>query len=331
VNAARVASILKRNGWALNLVFIALGAYFSAGAISSVAGRALRPMPSLDDVPVLGGHSVNHPQAPKTAFLAMAERNLFGASRENLHPVEQTTATEDTPFLGNNYQEKDLRPCTVAASLRGTLVCESAPEWSMAVLYDNSKQTTNVFNIVDASNQISDDATLIEVRSRAIVVRRRDHFELCNAEGEGATATPGGAVSSPPGDDDGPGAPPDGGDGLIDGGEGVAKVSESEYVVDRALVDNALSNLSEVATKARIVPSFKNGKPNGFKLFSIKPGSIFAKIGLQNGDVIQKINGYEINSPDKALELYQKLKDSNSVSLDVQRRGQSKPFSYRIK
>jgi general secretion pathway protein C len=100
--------------------------------------------------------------------------------------------------------------------------------------------------------------------------------------------------------------------------------------VDRAEVDNALSNLSKVATQARIVPSFRNGKPNGFKLFSIKPGSIYSKIGLKNGDVIQKINGYEMNSPDKALEIYQKLKDASSVSIEFQRRGKSKHFNYNI-
>ena len=91
-----------------------------------------------------------------------------------------------------------------------------------------------------------------------------------------------------------------------------------------------LGNLSSVATKARIVPSFKNGKPNGFKLFSIKPGSIYAKIGLKNGDVIQKVNGYEMNSPDKALEIYQKLKNAQNVTVDVQRRGRSMTMNYSI-
>ena len=91
-----------------------------------------------------------------------------------------------------------------------------------------------------------------------------------------------------------------------------------------------MGNLSEVATKARIVPSFKNGKPNGFKLFSIKPGSIYSKIGLRNGDVIQSINGYEMNSPDKALEIYQKLKDSTSITVDIQRRGRAMTMNYGI-
>ena len=52
---------------------------------------------------------------------------------------------------------------------------------------------------------------------------------------------------------------------------------------------------------ARIVPETRDGKPAGFRLFSVRPDGPFAKIGLQNGDVISAINGLEMTSPDKAL------------------------------
>jgi general secretion pathway protein C len=111
---------------------------------------------------------------------------------------------------------------------------------------------------------------------------------------------------------------------------GVTKLSPTDYKVERAEVDRALSNLNEVATQARMVPSLKNGKPNGFKVFSIKPGSIYSKIGLQNGDVIQKINGYDLNSPDRALEIYTKLRDATSLSIELQRGGNTQTMNYAI-
>ena len=43
-----------------------------------------------------------------------------------------------------------------------------------------------------------------------------------------------------------------------------------QYEIERSEVDAALSNLSQVATQARIVPSFKRGKANGFKLYTYK-------------------------------------------------------------
>ena len=98
----------------------------------------------------------------------------------------------------------------------------------------------------------------------------------------------------------------------------------------KSTVNSALTDLSQLATQARIVPSFKNGVANGFKLFSIVPDSLYAKIGVQNGDVIRRINGYEMNSPDKALEIYQKLRDANRIEIEIERRGETIRKSYSI-
>ena len=114
-------------------------------------------------------------------------------------------------------------------------------------------------------------------------------------------------------------------------GENVKKLSDTEYEIPKDEIENVLGNLNVIATQARIVPSFRNGKANGFKLFSIRPGSLYSKIGIQNGDVIQKINGYEINSPDKALEIYGKLKEASSITVDLVRRGRTKTMSYGIR
>jgi general secretion pathway protein C len=310
----RLAAFMKEHGWVLNLIFIALGAYFVAGAANAVVARSIRVVPSLDDLPTRAAPPSPLRRQGNASFQAIAERNLIGAKREVIDPQALATAAPSM-VSGRNYRETELKPCTVAAVLRATLVAESAPEWSVAVIVDNASRETHVYSINDGSNAITDDAVVVDVRSCEVVVRRRDHFELCACESEG---TPAPALAARSFTNE-----------AIEGG-GVTKVSETQYTVARAEVDGALSNLSQVATQARIVPSFKDGKPNGFKLFSIKPGSIYSKIGLQNGDVIQKINGYEMNSPDKALEIYQKLKDSTSVSIELQRRGQNMHFSYAI-
>jgi len=100
--------------------------------------------------------------------------------------------------------------------------------------------------------------------------------------------------------------------------------------VKKDVLDKTLSNLNAVATQARIVPSFKNGVANGFKVFSIQPNSFYSSIGVENGDVIQKINGYEINSPDKALEIYQKLREARHVTVDLERNGQTIRKEYNV-
>ena len=113
-------------------------------------------------------------------------------------------------------------------------------------------------------------------------------------------------------------------------GKGIKKVGGNSYEVEQSEIDGALANLSKLATQARVVPAFEGGESIGFKLFSIRPNSLYAKIGLKNGDIVTRINGYEINSPDKALEIYQKLKDSKQINVDLKRRGKATTLDYAI-
>jgi len=113
-------------------------------------------------------------------------------------------------------------------------------------------------------------------------------------------------------------------------GKGIHKTGANSYDIEQSEIDATLSNLNTIATQARIVPSFKDGQANGFKLFSIRPGSLYSKIGIKNGDVISRINGYEITSPDKALEIYSKLKDAKQITVDLNRRGKPQTLDYSI-
>lgn len=319
--AARIAALVRSNGWALPLVFIALGAYFVAGAVNAVLARSIRVVPTADDQ--FSGNVPGQALLPtRQAFGAIAERNLFGVKREVLNPTgAQGAAAEPSLVSGRNYDPANLKPCSLTVNVRATLVADGAPEWSMAVLFVNNDN--QVFSVNEGSNKIADDAYLVDVLERAVVVRRRDHFERCAADTD-TSGTALAAMATPPPPSVGPSEP------VAGDMTGVTKISDTQYRVERAEVDRALNNLAEVSTQARIVPSFKNGVANGFKMFSIKPGSIYSKIGLQNGDVIHKINGYEMNSPDKALEIYQKLKDATGVQLELERRGTGMTVNYSI-
>ena len=46
--------------------------------------------------------------------------------------------------------------------------------------------------------------------------------------------------------------------------------------------------------------------------------------------MIRRINGYEMNTPDKALEIYQKLRDASRIEIEIERRGDVLRKSYSI-
>ncbi len=111
----------------------------------------------------------------------------------------------------------------------------------------------------------------------------------------------------------------------------VRKTGPYSYEIDRSMLDEQLQDLSKLGTQARVVPNYRNGKYEGFKLVGVRPGSLYRAIGVRSGDVIKSINGNAIDSPNKALDLFDKLKNSSHIDLDIERRGQPKQFAYDIK
>ncbi len=126
-------------------------------------------------------------------------------------------------------------------------------------------------------------------------------------------------------------APPsvDPDDPLADELHKIEHSDDTHYTVPRSLVDKVLSNPLAVAKGARIVPAMKNGTPDGFKLYAVRPTSVYALLGFRNGDTIVAVNGFQMTSADKALEAYTKLRDATQLSVDIERRGQ--PITITIK
>ncbi len=114
--------------------------------------------------------------------------------------------------------------------------------------------------------------------------------------------------------------------------EGVQKLGQDSYHIDRREVDHAINNLSELFTQVRAVPyTPQEGVTQGFRLFQIKPDSLIDRIGLKNGDVIQRVNGVEISNPSTAFQLLQDLQGHAQLRVDVLRNHQPTTLSYEIR
>ena len=110
----------------------------------------------------------------------------------------------------------------------------------------------------------------------------------------------------------------------------IQKVSDTEFHIDRSVVDNILENQAQLMRTARIVPEQKDGKVVGIRLFGIRPETILGKLGLQNGDRLEAINGFEMASPEKALEAYARLRTADSLAVKVTRRGSPVTIDFKI-
>ena len=117
---------------------------------------------------------------------------------------------------------------------------------------------------------------------------------------------------------------------VVSGG-GVRKLSEGKWMVDQREVTASTENVNQLLTQARALPYVEQGKTIGFRISEIMPGSLYEKIGLQNGDVIQKINSQDVDDPAKFFQMYQSLKEERNISIDLMRGGQRQTLNYEIR
>jgi general secretion pathway protein C len=111
---------------------------------------------------------------------------------------------------------------------------------------------------------------------------------------------------------------------------GIHKLGPNRYALDRSTVDSNIQNMAPLFTQIRATPQVQNGVTNGFLLTEIQPHSIFQQIGLQDGDLLQTVNGQPVGDPVKALGLLQSLQGQSQITLNVVRNGTPQQIYYNI-
>ena len=296
--------VLQRYSWVGTALAAVLGAYLCARIVNTVAATAIAPKPALLQQSVAASQRAA-PIAPRTEL--DAERLAKSFDLPLPKPASEAAAEP---------QQKSWNETPVRSSLRATLVgtaLANPARYSLCQLTNGDTNETLVYAIGDKFM----GARIYAIEKDRVLLDNDGHNEFID---NSAAAAPNLGFTPMPAQ---PGVP-------AQADNSVRQLSDNQYVLSKNTVNSALSDLSQLATQARIVPSFKNGVANGFKLFSIQPGSLYSAIGVENGDVIQRINGYEINSPDKALEVYQKLRDANRIEVEIERRGETIRKSYSI-
>lgn len=109
---------------------------------------------------------------------------------------------------------------------------------------------------------------------------------------------------------------------------GVVALGENRWQVSRTAAENARANLNTLLQTARMIPQLQNGKTVGFKLVELEKGSLLEQVGLRVGDLVVEINQVELNSPEKALQIFQQVREASNISLGLVRNGQRQTFEY---
>jgi general secretion pathway protein C len=113
--------------------------------------------------------------------------------------------------------------------------------------------------------------------------------------------------------------------------ERIRRTGADAFIVDRRELEGATSTMSGLMTQLRAVVEMANGRPAGFRLFQIKEDSVFRRLGIQDGDVVQRVNGTPVSDPASLLAFLERLRSEPRVAVDIVRGGTARTLVYDLR
>jgi general secretion pathway protein C len=103
------------------------------------------------------------------------------------------------------------------------------------------------------------------------------------------------------------------------------------YNISRDIVQESLNDLASVVSGVRVEPHFEGGRPDGFRVSRLQPGSLLTNMGFQNGDIIKSVNGSPITAAEDAMRLYGAMKDSPFFQVGIIRNNRPATIQIRVR
>ncbi len=295
--------------WIVNAALFALCCFLSAGLANAWIAEWLSARPSAVPVAKL---SVSEPGRAWSDRQLILDRNLFQVS---------TLLPEKPAGVEPGVTDEELEATRLPLKLLGTISAnDQAAAWAAVEDQQNHKKI-----IVRVDQRLLDKATVIRIERRRIVLQngaKREELALDDDE-----AVPGGGVRQASARPAAAPAPP----GADDLRERIKRLSEGSFQIQREDVEEAVRNPAELFSEARILPKYDNGSMVGVQLSSIKPGSLFEEIGIQNGDTVTQVNGITVTSPQDSAALLKELTSASEFKVNVLGAdGQTRSLTYSI-
>jgi general secretion pathway protein C len=246
---------------------------------------------------------------PRGGYNTITSKNIFnwdGTIPDALTPkgVPTKPGAEQIPVLSQ-----------LPLNLIGTIV-HSKPEKSVASIELKSKNQSISVRI---KAEIENMAEILKIERNKVIFRNlnNNQLEFIEIQAKSKLSFQGSSAISK--------ATPS-------GDEEVKAVGSNQFALKRSDVLKYTNNLASLLQQARSAPhrNPQTGEIDGFTILDYQPGSIYEKLGLQRMDVLKNVNGEPVDSPAKAMELYNALKNSDKVSISIDRGGKSETLDYSI-
>ncbi len=334
-------ALLKRYFAVALCALIGIAAYFQASGMGQLVASTVAldpsavpaaPMPVGRKVPAAAASVAEH----TTSAAAILSRNPFDSVTGPLDG--KTIEVTDAPVAQVDESNRDPYDDPACDSAKVMLIVASDdPQWSFASIVGSDGKPTlrrqgdevGGHKIVFIGDQRSEERRLGDPRNLYDRVWMQNGTSRCQMEvGGKVTLKP---VAPAGSGEAAAGKPKKGSKVPKDIADKIHKISETQFDIERSVVDNILENQAELMKSARIMPEKEGDKVVGIRLFGIKQDSLLGTLGLENGDRLNSINGFEMGDPQKALEAYSKLRTADKLQLSVNRHGKPVNIDFNIK
>ena len=203
----------------------------------------------------------------------------------------------DVATKATTKKEPARKPSPLMLTLIGTFITTGQEPY--AIIEDKKKREQEMFLLEDS---VFEQATLKKIYKDRVEIEHNGELEVLMLD-----------------------------DSLGSGSDDTTANNSDDFVIAEADVDKGLENLPLLLTQARAVPYFKDGRAIGLRLFAIKTGSLYEKVGLRNGDILKSINGNSLGDISQAIKLFEQLKEEKSITLLLERAKKDREFRYTIR
>ena len=280
-----------------NLVALFVAIYIGVDLFYRVVEAQLRYVDTEEIVIDQAPRVNNNRRTPLKDFRVVMDRNIFGSKEKAAGGIKPTDI-------------ETLEPTSLKVALLGTVT--GSQQNAVAVIEETDKRKQGLYRVGDSVQ----DAVVKMILRGKVVLRVGDKDEILTMEESSSRRASSEEKASSSRRRRRPSRVP---------GRGAS------ITVRRSDVQDALKNINTLLSQVRIRPHFKDGKADGLALSNIKGDSIFAKLGLRDGDIVRGVNDRPIRSPDDIVSFYSKLTSGSRMSLQINRRGQDRTINYRIR
>jgi len=294
---------LRKVLWGANFACLALLGYVVAGLLAGPAGSVSSEAPSTPYTPEKPARLAGTRISARDSEIIL-QRNIFGSASSDATDAAVQKPPAQEPVAKTKLQ---LR-------LLGTVAGDA--DVACAVIEDTNTRIQDLYKLGD----IVQEARIERIERNRVILARGNYKEVLELSltdvtgGSSRTAVAQAASSEK--------FRPEG---------AVKVISPTQFDINKRALLAKIGSIEKILKATRVTPYRVDGKVEGLRVTGLKNMSMARFIGLEDGDVIQIVNGQKLTSLQKAFQVFRKARVQPSVNIQLLRGDEKKTLSFNMR